>query len=167
MWVPSSLLNSSSPVFWPFFAATTSCGFNLAIVPPPNQGANNHSRPHLVFKVHSIVAHIERCTLVCTGDPRQLDADGKTTLSHLFPGRDNEFHKNRPLLLIALFSAWCLIVACWAQFVGRALHRNRPPIISTAFLTLAALLCLPWYLWPLSRLRPQLRVSLYGRPSSY
>ena len=97
------------------------------------QGANNHSRPHLVFKVHSIVAHIERCTLVCTGDLRQLDADGKTTLSHLFPGRDNEFHKKRPLLLIALLSAWCLIVACWAQFVGRALHRNRPPIISTAF----------------------------------
>ena len=166
MWVSSS----SAQVIIACFLAFLQRPPPVASISPsslPNQEADNHSRPHLVFKVHSIVAHNERCTLVCTGDPRQLDADGKTTLSHLFPGRDNEFHKNRPLLLIALFSAWCLIVACWAQFVGRALHRNRPPIISTAFLTLAALLCLPWYLWPLSRLKPQLRVSLYGRPSSY
>ena len=152
-------------LFFALFSATTSCGFNLAIVPPPKE---------LII----ILAPIwySRCIQLlltlkdvrwCVQDLRQLDADGKTTLSHLFPGRDNEFHKNRPLLLIALFSAWCLIVACWAQFVGRALQRNRPPIISTAFLTLAALLCLPWYLWPLSRLRPQLRVSLYRRPSSY
>ena len=121
----------SSPVFWPF------CSDHLLWLQsrhrPSPQGADNHSRPHLVFKVHSIVAHIERCTLVCTGDPRQLDADGKTTLSHLFPGRDNEFHKNRPLLLIALLSAWCLIVACWTQFVGRALHRNRPQLFPLLF----------------------------------